>query len=236
MIIYMYWQFANKFIYDGTEVSLAVPKVTNIIIKGIVLYIFVLIFNFVLKEIMRLNRWQTAFGVILLTLVVIIYYLQIIHNVYNYVNPTIVTVTFGITIVLYTTIGIILCAKPSVIFGKKDENEFRDYVNDRLSKIESQIIAKNKEMSELNMSSRANILGGMLENQSTSGNIKDSGFSIFRRFNDIVDAAGINFDIMKQRKPDGSNTGAIVRSTGDLITKAGGYTSELVKGIYEKIP
>lgn len=187
----MYWQFANNFIFDGTHVSLAVPKVANIIIKGIVLYIFVLIFNFVLKEIMRLNRWQTAFGVLLMSLLVVLYFFQIIHNVYGYVNAAVIKTVFTVTLVSYTAIGVMLCIKPSVIFGSKDENEFRDYVNDRLSKIESQIIANNKEISELNLSSRSDIFGSMLSNQTGLGETKDSGFSIFRRFYDFMDAMGV---------------------------------------------
>ena len=198
----MYWQFANKFIFDGTQVSLAVPKVANVIIKGLVLYIFVLIFNFVLKEIMRLNRWQTAFGVLLMSLLVVLYFFQIIHNVYGYVNKGVIKTFFIVTLISYTAVGLILCAKPSVIFGSKDENQFRDYVNDRLSKIESQIIAKNKEISELNLSSRTDIFGSMLGNQSSLGETKDSGFSIFRRFYDFLDAMGVGVNQLKNTEVD----------------------------------
>ena len=219
----MYWQFANKFIFDGTHVSLAVPKVSNVIIKGLVLYIFVLIFNFVLKEIMRLNRWQTAFGVLLMSLLVVLYFFQIIHNVYGYVNGAVIKTFFIVTLISYTAVGLILCTKPSVIFGSKDENQFRDYVNDRLSKIESQIIAKNKEISELNLSSRTDIFGSMLSNQSSLGETKDSGFSIFRRFYDFMDAMGVGVNQLKNTEVDTDSAMAGASSGIDNSKKLAEY-------------
>lgn len=178
----MYWQFANRYIFNGTQVSLAVPNVINVIIKGLVLYILVLIFNFVLKEIMRLNRWQTAFGVLLMTFPVILYFFQIIHNVYGYVNSGLITTFFLLTFAINIGIGVMLCIKkPALIFGKKNENEFRDYVNDRLAKLEGHLIAESKKVSEMNMSSRTSILNSMMMGQSEVGIMKDNTAALSKR-------------------------------------------------------
>ena len=233
----MYWQFANNFIFNGTDISLTVPKLANAIIKGLVLYIFVFIFNFVLKEIMRLNKWQTAFGVLLLFMLVLLYFFQIIHNVYGYVNPLVIKILFAIILFIYTGIGVILCLKPPLIFGKKNENEFQEYVNDRLSKIESQIIAKNKEISEMNLSSRTDIFNSMFELQDESGKNKENTFAALQRAKDFVNGGRRRGEQLnkQQESYDSGNAKAGANTVASNIKEAGNVIKEIGNELADKM-
>lgn len=235
----MYWQFANRYIFNGTQVSLAVPNVVNVVIKGLVLYILVLIFNFVLKEIMRLNRWQTAFGVLLMTFLVILYFFQIIHNVYGYVNSGLIKMLFFITFATNIGIGVMLCIKkPALIFGKRNENEFRDYLNDRLAKLEGHLIAENKKISEMNMSSRKSILNSIMMGQSELGTTKENTTSLSKRFgNDAIANARVQ---AKELLNKGDNVSSrdvfnMLKSILDVTKEAGEVGGDTAKDLHQSI-
>lgn len=227
----MYWQFARAFIYkpgevtpDGNPViSMAIPKGINIIIKGLVLYIFLLIFNFALKEMMRLNRWQTAFGVVMFGFLLFLYFLQIIHNVYDYVNPMVVRVTMFLMLISYVAIGVVLSSKPSAIFGKIDKNYVQN-IEDRLSKLRSQSLAREKEGSQWIDKTRSAIMQNVIGGQERGEDLRGNTFTAVNRLYSGMGVVQNEYDMAKAEM-NSAEKGAETGKTGFNILSKGTYNA-----------